>query len=146
MKFSSLAAPKVVILTTFGAASDEDFIKMKTFSFQCGAFYWILYVGFRGPFKDILPMDWWINTSPLAAQKWKMLFPIYVATENSICSKLFIGQPTGTTLRRMIEEVLLPNLTKSNQIKSIAISYRKKFTWISRYIHYTGNILNNINI
>ena len=34
-KFSSLAAPKVVILTTFGAASDEDFIKMKTFSFQC---------------------------------------------------------------------------------------------------------------
>ena len=35
MKFSSLAAPKVVILTTFGAASDEDFIKMKTFSFQC---------------------------------------------------------------------------------------------------------------
>ena len=35
MKVSSLAAPKVVILTTFGAASDEDFIKMKTFSFQC---------------------------------------------------------------------------------------------------------------
>ena len=35
MKFSSLAAPKVVILTTFGVASDEDFIKMKTFSFQC---------------------------------------------------------------------------------------------------------------
>ena len=35
MKFSSLAAPKVVILTTFGAASDEDFIKMKTFLFQC---------------------------------------------------------------------------------------------------------------
>ena len=34
MKVSSLAAPKVVILTTFGAASDEDFIKMKTFSFQ----------------------------------------------------------------------------------------------------------------
>ena len=37
MKFSSLAAPKVVILTTFGAASDEDFIKMKTFSFQCNS-------------------------------------------------------------------------------------------------------------
>ena len=35
MVVSSLAAPKVVILTTFGAASDEDFIKMKTFSFQC---------------------------------------------------------------------------------------------------------------
>ena len=34
MKFSSLAAPKVVILTTFGAASDEDFVKMKTFPFQ----------------------------------------------------------------------------------------------------------------
>ena len=34
-KFSSLAALKVVILTTFGAASDENFIKMMTFSFQC---------------------------------------------------------------------------------------------------------------
>ena len=33
-KFSSLAALKVVILTTFGAASDENFIKMMTFSFQ----------------------------------------------------------------------------------------------------------------
>ena len=35
MKFSSLAALEVVILTTFSAASDENFIKMKTFSFQC---------------------------------------------------------------------------------------------------------------
>ena len=35
MKSSSLAALKVVILTTIGAASDEDFIKMTTFSFQC---------------------------------------------------------------------------------------------------------------
>ena len=34
-KSSSLAAPKVVKMTTFGAASDEDFIKMTTFSFQC---------------------------------------------------------------------------------------------------------------
>ena len=33
MKFSSLAAPKIVILTTFGAASEEIFIKM-TFPFQ----------------------------------------------------------------------------------------------------------------
>ena len=35
MKSSSLAELKVVILTTFGAASEEDFIKMTTFSFQC---------------------------------------------------------------------------------------------------------------
>ena len=34
-KFSSLAALKVVILTTSSAASDEHFIKMKTFPFQC---------------------------------------------------------------------------------------------------------------
>ena len=34
MKSSSLAAPKVVKMTTFGAASDETFIKMMTFSFQ----------------------------------------------------------------------------------------------------------------
>ena len=34
MKFSSLAALKVVILTTFSAASDENFVKMLTFLFQ----------------------------------------------------------------------------------------------------------------
>ena len=33
-KFSSLAALEVVILTTSSAASDEHFIKMKTFPFQ----------------------------------------------------------------------------------------------------------------
>ena len=39
MKSSSLAAPKVVKMTTFGAASDENFIKMMTFSFQCYSHY-----------------------------------------------------------------------------------------------------------
>ena len=34
MKFSSLAAPKVVKMTTFSAASDENFVKMMTFPFQ----------------------------------------------------------------------------------------------------------------
>ena len=33
-KFSSLAAPEVVILTTSGAASDENFVKTMTFCFQ----------------------------------------------------------------------------------------------------------------
>ena len=33
-KFSSLAAAKVVILTTFGAASDENLVKVATCSFQ----------------------------------------------------------------------------------------------------------------
>ena len=35
MKFSSPAALKIVILTTFSVASDEDFIKMMAFLFQC---------------------------------------------------------------------------------------------------------------
>ena len=34
-KFLSLAALEVVILTTSSVASDENFTKMKTFSFQC---------------------------------------------------------------------------------------------------------------
>ena len=34
MTFSSLAALEVVILTTYSAASDENFVKMTTFSFQ----------------------------------------------------------------------------------------------------------------
>ena len=37
MKFSSLAALKVVKMTTSSAASDENFVKMTTFSFQCVA-------------------------------------------------------------------------------------------------------------
>ena len=35
MKFSSLTALEVVKMTTSSAASDENFIKMTTFSFQC---------------------------------------------------------------------------------------------------------------
>ena len=35
MKISSLAAPKVVKMTTSRAASDENLVKMTTFSFQC---------------------------------------------------------------------------------------------------------------
>ena len=35
MKFSSLAALEAVILTTSSAASDDNFIKMRAFSFQC---------------------------------------------------------------------------------------------------------------
>ena len=35
MKFSSLAALEVVKMTTFSAASDENFVNMTTFSFQC---------------------------------------------------------------------------------------------------------------
>ena len=35
MKFSSLAALEVVILTTSTAASDVNFIKMETFTVQC---------------------------------------------------------------------------------------------------------------
>ena len=34
MKFSSLAALKFVKMTTSSAASDENFVKMTTFSFQ----------------------------------------------------------------------------------------------------------------
>ena len=35
MKFSSLAALEIVILTTSGAASDENVVNMTTFPFQC---------------------------------------------------------------------------------------------------------------
>ena len=35
MKFSSLAALEVVKMTTSSAASDENFVKMTTFLFQC---------------------------------------------------------------------------------------------------------------
>ena len=43
-KFTSLAAPKVVILTTFVAASDENFVKMWAVPFQyIGKSSWYLY-------------------------------------------------------------------------------------------------------
>ena len=40
MKSSSLTALKVVILTTFSTANDEDFIKMMIFPFQCNIQMW----------------------------------------------------------------------------------------------------------
>ena len=43
MKFPSLATPEVVILTTSGSASDENFIKMTTFPFQWWSFITCLY-------------------------------------------------------------------------------------------------------
>ena len=39
IKISSLAALKVVKMTTSSAASDENFVKMTTFSFQCLELY-----------------------------------------------------------------------------------------------------------
>ena len=42
MKFSSLAALEVVILTTSSAANDENFIKM-TFSVLMGDDYWSVF-------------------------------------------------------------------------------------------------------
>ena len=39
MKFSSLAAREVVKMTTYSATSDENFIKMITFPFQCSIHY-----------------------------------------------------------------------------------------------------------
>ena len=51
-KFSSLAALEVVILTTFSAASDENFIKMKTFPFQ-----WYGFVGMIS--TDALALTHW---------------------------------------------------------------------------------------
>ena len=41
MKFSSLAAMEIVILTASRTATDENFIKMKTSPFQCKREYFI---------------------------------------------------------------------------------------------------------
>ena len=53
-KFSSLAALEVVILTTSSAASDEHFIKMKTFPFQC-------YLWFADNVTIHCDNTWWIR-------------------------------------------------------------------------------------
>ena len=46
MEFSSLAALEVVILTTSSAVSDENFVKMTTFSYQCiaSSWFWIMFL------------------------------------------------------------------------------------------------------
>ena len=68
MKVSSLAAPKVVILTTFGAASDEDFIKMMTFSFQCMA--WVVEMLPHGTHWPVCTWFWhpWILMTRLGSR------------------------------------------------------------------------------
>ena len=70
-KFPSLAALEVVILTTSSAASDENFIKMKTFPFQRMLSYQYTMEGLRStlcthvrtfhmmydPFHNLIPND-----------------------------------------------------------------------------------------
>ena len=41
-KFSSLAAPEVVMLTTSGAANDANFVKMLVFPFRCPSYICML--------------------------------------------------------------------------------------------------------
>ena len=53
MKFSSLAALKVVKMTTSSAANDENFIKMMTFSFQCSFFGSTILGAENGPSREI---------------------------------------------------------------------------------------------
>ena len=69
-KFSSLAALEVVILTTSSAASDEHFIKMKTFPFQWYSGAWNLSI--------ILGM-YWIYT-----YVWCDIWCAYICLEDPI--------------------------------------------------------------
>ena len=62
MKFSSLAALKVVKMTTSSAASDENFVKMTTFSFQWSLMKVSLQTSIR---RDdhirIIPIPWFLR-------------------------------------------------------------------------------------
>ena len=71
MKFSSLAALKVVKMTTSSAANDENFIKMMTFPFQCAApshypnqcwliVNWIL--AYEQTYEQTVKFEWKYNT------------------------------------------------------------------------------------
>ena len=67
-KFSSLAAPKVVKMTTFGAASDENFVKMMTLPFLSLSMSWRhgmfvkkqLYEAWNGNHTPQSPMGMWL--------------------------------------------------------------------------------------
>ena len=62
MKFSSLAALEVVILTTSSAANDENFVKMTIFSFQ-----WYIYASLG---LNELRIDF-LSTSCEIALRWR---------------------------------------------------------------------------
>ena len=61
MKFSSLAALDVVVLTTFSAANDENFVEMISFPFQCISYeictQLVLYCTHCGRKELILPIS-----------------------------------------------------------------------------------------
>ena len=84
-KFSSLAALEVVILTTSSATSDENFIKMKIFPFQCK---WNTY-RITGPL-------WGKSTGHLMYFPWKVpvmwsFYVFYVVTLNNMLNSLVAG-------------------------------------------------------
>ena len=88
MKFSSLAALEVVILTTFSAASDENFIKMKTFPFQC---MWHIYAFVN---KGIIGSDTGLSLVRreviiwITAQAYSELEPWEHISESKMCNIL----------------------------------------------------------
>ena len=73
MKFWSLTAPKVVVLTTFGAASDENFVKMTTFLFQWwmkhGSCNCLLPAGFCTYRNHKYPTDTWRKNNAIITSK-----------------------------------------------------------------------------
>ena len=115
MKCSSLAALEVIKMTTSSAASDENFVKMTTFLFQCLLQIWsgfdlcpcrfLWNMHFRGalispPFSFIIKIL--IHGKPT----WKFSWP-------SITGTLVHGQPGWLKIRRSKDPFFLYNRNHS---------------------------------
>ena len=90
-KFSSLAALEVVILTTSSAASDEHFIKMKTFPFQWSWLESSRHSTSRyvcGVFSSV--KKFWSALAPFSHNSWLKFFLEELAWTSSLCPKQWL--------------------------------------------------------
>ena len=98
MKLSSLAALEVVKVTTSSAASDENFVKMTTFLFQCGRIFFM--VTSMAPGQSLWSVSEWVNVwnkstgNDNTIDKHGLLggryFQMYICISNEFCISKFI--------------------------------------------------------
>ena len=99
MKSLSLAALEVVKMTTSSAASDENFVKMTTFSFQCngGLNQNPMWMGFEATFS----LWWWVYSVSVYRQLECLLNSFFSLTTKKTSMRSITGTSWDISLKRL---------------------------------------------
>ena len=120
-KFSSVAALEVVILTTFSAASDENFIKMKTFPFQLNS-------------TGLSISIHWGDVRRHAIIRTRQTLVKFKSKYNKFHSRMSFENVKKTTI---LAEPKCVNLINSTHIKHFpVVKYFRHYSWLYYWTHW----------